>query len=304
MTVRALKSFEIDTRSHGSTGGLPIAPGSVLGRKGEMIVRLADGRNEMEAAQALRYQVFYEEMDARPNPRMVLSRRDADAFDEICDHLLVITAHGKSGETSPIRVDDGEVIGTYRLLRQEIAERNFGFYSADEYDIAPLLKARGRAFSFVELGRSCVLEPYRTKPVIELLWQGIWHYLQAHRLDVMLGCASLEGTDPQEQALPLSYLHYKHRAPAAWRVRALPERYVDMRLLPEDEIDEREAVRRLPPVIKGYIRAGAYVGDGAVIDRQFNSTDVFIVLPVTDINERYISHFSGQRMTLVNTPNA
>ena len=146
-----------------------------------------------------------------------------------------------------------------------------------------------------------MLEPYRTKPVIELLWLGIWSYLQAHQLDVMLGCASLEGTDPQALALPLSYLHYRHRAPLEWRVRALPERYVDMALLPQDQLDEREAMRALPPLIKGYIRAGAYVGDGAVIDHQFNSTDVFIVMPVTDINKRYLSHFAGQQVALVNT---
>lgn len=304
MTVRALKSFEPVGRSNGSTGEIAIAPGSVLGRKGEMIVRLADGPREVEAAQAVRYQVFYEEMDARPDARMRLSRRDVDAFDGICDHLLVIAARGRSGETKPIRVKDGDVVGTYRLLRQEIAERHSGFYSADEYDISSLVETKGRSISFVELGRSCVLEPYRTKHVIELLWQGIWNYLQAHQLDVMLGCASLEGTDPQALALPLSYLHYHHRAPREWRVRARPERYVNMQLLPRDRVDDREAMRTLPPLIKGYIRAGAYIGDGAVIDHQFNTTDVFIILPVTDISERYVSHFTGQKVALVDAPNA
>lgn len=301
MTVRALNSVETIARLNGSAGGVAIHAGEVLGRKGQMIVRLAAGKSEIEAAQALRYQIFYEEMDAQPDPQMRSNRRDADEFDAICDHLLVIATHGGSGETAPIKVEDGEVVGTYRLLRQDVAERNSGFYSADEYDIGPLLQAKGGTFSFVELGRSCVLEPYRTKPVIELLWLGIWSYLQAHQLDVMLGCASLEGTDPQALALPLSYLHYRHRAPLEWRVRALPERYVDMALLPQDQLDEREAMRALPPLIKGYIRAGAYVGDGAVIDHQFNSTDVFIVMPVTDINKRYLSHFAGQQVALVNT---
>lgn len=304
MTVRALKPVGTIARRNGPTVGTAIRPGEVLGRKGEMIVRLAAGRREVEAAQALRYQVFYEEMDARPDPAMRTTRRDADGFDEVCDHLLVILNHGQSGDTSPIKVADGEVIGTYRLLRQDIAERNTGFYSAHEYDIKELLEAKDGSLSFVELGRSCVLEPYRTKPVIELLWQGIWGYLQAYQLDVMIGCASLEGTNPQALALPLSYLHYNHRAPQEWRVRAVPDRYVDMQLLPESAIDEREAMRALPPLIKGYIRAGAYIGDGAVIDYQFNSTDVFIVMPVTDINERYLSHFAGQRVALVNAENA
>jgi putative hemolysin len=300
MTVRALKSVDPIARSARAGDGLALTPGAELGRKGRMIVRLASGERETEAAQALRYRVFYEEMDARPDAKMRASRLDADAFDEICDHLLVVTPPGESGETAPITVEDGEVVGTYRLLRQEIAEQNWGFYTADEYDISQLLAAKGTEMKFLELGRSCVLEPYRTRPVIELLWQGIWNYLQAHSIDVMLGCASLEGTDPQALALPLSYLHHFRRAPEEWRVRALSDRYVDMNLLPKKDVDERDALRAVPPLIKGYVRAGAYVGDGAVIDPQFNTTDVLIVLPVAHINRRYVSHFSGVKVELVN----
>lgn len=300
MTVRALKSVDSIARPVGAAEGLPLSSGAELGRKGNMIVRLASGEREIEAAQALRYKVFYEEMDARPDAEMRASRRDADAFDEICDHLLVVTPPGESGETEPIMVADGEVVGTYRLLRQEVAEQNWGFYSADEYDISPLIRAKGSDMKFLELGRSCVLEPYRTRFVIELLWQGIWNYLQAHSIDVMLGCASLEGTDPKAQALPLSYLHHYHRAPEEWRVSALSDRYVDMDLLPFEEVEERDAVRTLPPLVKGYVRAGAYVGDGAVVDPQFNTTDVLIVLPVAHINPRYVSHFSGEKVELVN----
>ena len=299
MTVRALKSVDPVVRPGSADGGLVFPPGAELGRKGHMAVRLARGAAEIEAAQSLRYQVFYEEMDARPDAVMRASRRDADAFDEICDHLLVVAPPGQSGEADPILVDDGEVVGTYRLLRQEIAEQNSGFYTADEYDIGPLLKGTGSGLQFVELGRSCVLEPFRTKSVIELLWQGIWNYVQGHHLDVMIGCASLEGTDPEALALPLSYLHHFHRAPEQWRVRALSERYVDMCLLPESEIEERDAMRTLPPLVKGYVRAGAYIGDGAVIDPQFNTTDVLIVLPVADMNQRYVSYFSGAKVELV-----
>lgn len=299
MTVRALKSVDTVARSPRTSGDLALPPGSELGRKGHMVVRLADGAHEVEAAQSLRYQVFYEEMGARPSAEMRSNRRDTDDFDAICDHLLVVTPPGSTGDLAPIRVEDGEVVGTYRLLRQEVAERNWGFYTSDEYDISPLLAAKGRELSFLELGRSCVLGPYRTKPAIELLWQGIWNYVHAHGLDVMLGCASLEGTDPQALALPLSYLHYNHRAPEEWRVRAVDDRYVDMRRLPEDVVDEREALRTLAPLVKGYVRAGAYVGDGAVIDHQFNTTDVLIVFPVTRINQRYVSHFSGAKVELV-----
>ena len=293
MVVRALKVTAETSRSDSPAGEAKIRRGTILGRKGRMLVRLAAGAREIEAAQALRYKVFYEELDARPTDEMMATRRDADRFDGICDHLLVVTPPGESGEADPIMIDDGEVVGTYRLLRQEVAQRNGGFYSADEFDIESLLKTRGDGLRFLELGRSCVLESFRTKLVIELLWQGIWNYVQAHNIDVMLGCASLEGTDPQALALQLSYLHHTYRAPEEWRVRALPERFVEMGLLAPEEIDEREAMRALPPLIKGYVRAGCYIGEGAVVDHQFNTTDVLIVLPISAINARYLSHFSN-----------
>ncbi len=187
-------------------------------------------------------------------------------------------------------LDDGELIGTYRLLRQEVAEANGGFYTQGEFDIAPVIAAHPD-LRFLELGRSCVLKPYRTKPVVELLWQGIWNYVRAHDLHVMIGCASLEGTDPQDHATSLSFLSYNATAPAEWQVRALPERFVEMKRMPQEMIEPRQALRQLPPLVKGYLRLGCYIGEGAVIDKQFNTIDVLIILPVSSINERYFSHF-------------
>src|SRR5690606_26129219 len=241
----------------------------------------------------LRSQVFYDELSAHADSITRARRFDCDGFDGICDHLLVIEQEHDPSIARPIRVADGEVVGTYRLLRQEVAELNGGFYTADEFDIAPLVEVRRPDLRFLELGRSCVLKPYRTKPVLELLWQGIWNYVRLHRLDVMLGCGSLHGTDPDALALQLSYLHHNFRAPEEWRVRALPERYVEMCRMPRDAVDEREALRTLPPLIKGYLRLGAHVGDGAVIDYQFNTTDVLIILPVSSISERYFSRFGA-----------
>jgi putative hemolysin len=225
--------------------------------------------------------VFYGEMDAVPSTAARLARRDFDGFDAACDHLLVID-HGVGGK--PV------VVGTYRLLRQEVAERAFGFYTADEYDIAPVMRAHA-GLRFLELGRSCVLKEYRNKRTVELLWQGIWAYVRHHRIDVMLGCASLEGTDPDRLALPLSFLHHHARAPEGWRARAVDRRFVPMDRLPKDAIDPKMALHALPPLIKGYLRLGASFGDGAVIDRQFNTTDVLVVLPVSAIHPRYKAHF-------------
>jgi putative hemolysin len=270
----------------------PVRPGTILGRKGTMSVRVAASRAEIEASQRLRYEVFYRERSALADDAMASTGRDQDAFDDICDHMLVVDSAGGIDQPG-LTLDDGTVVGTYRLLRQEVAEAGRGFYSASEYDIAPLIEAKRGKARFLELGRSCVLKPYRTKPTVELLWQGIWNYVRMHRLDVMFGCGSLEGVDPDALALPLSFLHHQCRAPAEWRVRAVPERYVEMNRMPAEAVDMREAMKMLPPLIKGYLRVGAYFGDGAVIDHQFNTTDVVIVLPVTAINARYFSHFGA-----------
>lgn len=268
-----------------------IGSGVELGRKGALSVRLAVSADDIVASQRLRYKVFYQERSALADDTMSSSGRDQDAFDRICDHLLVVDREG-TGDAD-LMLPDGQVVGTYRLLRQEVAEANGGFYTADEFDIGPLIEAKRGEARFLELGRSCVLKPYRTKPTVELLWQGIWNFVRLHGLDVMFGCASLEGVDPQALALPLSFLHHHCLAPEEWRVRALPERYVAMDILPAEEIDPRAALKQLPPLIKGYMRLGAYFGDGAVVDHQFNTTDVLIVLPVSAINERYFSHFGA-----------
>lgn len=268
----------------------PLEPGRldpVLGRLGSLEVRLATTSKEIRRAQRLRYKVFYEEMSAVPNPAALLSRRDTDEYDALCDHILVLDHAVKA---KPFRPAKPKVVGTYRLLPQDQADRNFGFYSAGEYDIAPLLDANPN-LRFLELGRSCVLKPYRNKRTIELLWHGVWTYVLHHRIDAMIGCASLEGTNPDTLALPLSYLHHYARAPQEWSASALPERAVPMDRLSREAIDPKAGLHALPPLIKAYLRVGAKFGDGAVVDRQFGTMDVFVVLPVSAISPRYIDHF-------------
>jgi L-ornithine Nalpha-acyltransferase len=273
----------------GAAGRNEILPGFVLGTKADLTVRLADGSADIDAAQHLRYRVFYEELEAKPDAEALASRRDADRFDALCDHLLVVRKGAAVGPDE-IRVADGEVVGTYRLLRQSVAERNGGFYTQNEFDIAPLI-ARHNGLKFLELGRSCVLKPYRTKPVVELLWQGIWNYVRLYDFDVMLGCASLEGTDPAHHSMGLSFMAQNSAAPPEWRVSALSHRKIEMNLLPPAKVDAKRALRMLPPLIKGYLRIGCYVGDGAVIDRQFNTIDVLIILPISAIHPRYFTYF-------------
>ncbi len=258
-----------------------------LGRVGSLEVRLAHSAKEIRHAQRLRYKVFYEEMSAIPSASSMLARRDMDAFDAICDHLLVID---HAARLNRFKKAKPRVVGTYRLLRQDIAEQNFGFYTASEYGVDELLQ-RNPGARFLELGRSCVLKPYRNKRTVELLWHGIWQYICHHGIDIMIGCASLDGTNAERLSLPLSFLHHYAAAPADNRAAALPARYVSMNRMPKHEIDTRAALHALPPLIKGYLRLGATFGDGAVIDRQFGTTDVMVILRTADISARYVSHY-------------
>ncbi len=267
-----------------------LAP-KVYGRIGELEVRLARTKADVKLAQRLRYDVFYREMSAKPSFSAQMRRRDEDRYDAVCDHLLVVDISTPAEPPRWRSSSKPRIVGTYRVLRQELAERSLGFYTQGEYDIAPLIAARSPGYRFMELGRSCVLKPYRTKRTVELLWHGLWTYVREHKVDVMIGCASFEGIDPDEHAMALSFLHHHALAPPEWRVRALDKLHVPMNRLPKDKVDMRAALKAIPPLIKGYIRLGAMVGDGAVIDRQFGTTDVFIVLPVEKIDPRYFGHF-------------
>lgn len=258
---------------------------AVLGRIGTLQVRLARNEAEIAAAQEVRYRVFYDELGARRSS-LSSERRDADRFDAACDHLLVL-------DTALAGPEHRRIVGTYRLLRQEKALAAGGFYSDGEFEFGELI-ARHPGQRFLELGRSCVLPEYRSKRTIELLWQGIWAYISHHRIGVMAGCASFHGTVPAAHAEALSYLAHHCRTSAEFDVRAVAERYRSMDLMPPEAINVRSAAMALPPLIKGYLRVGAKVGDGCVVDHEFDTVDVFVVMPVREIGQRYISYYGGE----------
>jgi len=232
-------------------------------------VRLARDEAEIIDSQALRYRVFYEEMGATPSRRIQGRRLDRDAWDPACKHLLALA--------------DGEVVGTYRLIDRTAAERVGGFYSASEFDIAPLLRQPG---NILELGRSCVDPRWRNRGTLQLLWQGLAAHIVDNDIGLLFGCASLPGTDIAALAPQLAYLRANHLAPEALRATALPHRAAD---IPTDAAagDPRRILQALPPLLKGYLRAGASIGGGAVIDHEFNTVDVLVALPTEAITARY-----------------
>lgn len=250
--------------------------GPVLARAGWLEARLATTPAEIEAAQRLRYDVFYREMGAQPTPEMAASGRDFDRYDSFVDHLLVRDLDA-----------EGRVVGCYRLLRKAVADANGGFYSAAEYDLSAMLDGWGQDARLLELGRSCVDRDYRSSAVMQFMWRGLLAYLDRHQISLMFGCASLHGVEPDLLKLELAYLHHFHAVPPELPpVRALAARYVDMDLMPKEAIDPAEAQRELPPLVKGYIRFGSYIGEGAVIDHQFHTTDVFIYFPTDRLDKR------------------
>ena len=250
----------------------------LLARAGDLDVRLASGSREIEAAQALRYRVFFEEGGAAADEASRRARRDICRFDEVCDHVLALDRRS------------GDVVGAYRLLRREVAERRFGFYSAAEFEVGALI-ARHPGLNFMELGRSCVAEGYRSKRALETLWRGVWAYALAHRVDVMFGCASFPGADPARHAPALAALASQCPAEPEWRVSpSAGARAVEASCVAPHDL--KSALRALPPLVKGYLRLGARFGAQVVVDEAFAATDVFVVLRVADIEARYLQHFA------------
>lgn len=249
-----------------------------LPRSSALQLKLASEPLEIEAAQALRYSVFYEELGAIADEATRTTRRDVDAYDRIADHLIVLD-HDRGSPAAPF------VAGCYRLLRRGVADRHGGLYTANEFDLSVFER---RSDEVMELGRSCVHADYRNGHVMQLLWGGIADYIFDHGVGIMLGCASLPGRDPERLAPALAYLHKYYLAPPELRPRANASRYVPLARGAVDPQVVRSGKAMLPPLLKAYLRMGGLIGDGAVVDEQFNTTDVCLVLPTERVNHRYL----------------
>lgn len=243
-------------------------------------VKIAETEAELRAAQELRYDVFVRELGG--GGAMVDHDRglERDRFDPFFDHMIA--------------VDDtiGQVVGVYRLLRDDMADRAGQFYSEDEYDLS-VLRASGKRL--LELGRSCLHPAYRGGTAMFHLWQGLARYADQHRIGIMFGVASFHGTDPAALAQPLAMLHHNHLAPSELRVRAQADHFQRMDLVAPEALDRRRAMVEMPALIKAYLRLGGFVGEGAYVDRAFNTTDVCLVLDTARMNDRQRRIYAGNR---------
>lgn len=242
----------------------------------QFTVKLATTAAELRAAQRLRYEVFVSELGGGGAMVDHDARLERDRFDPFFDHLIAI--------------DDatGQTIGVYRVLRDDQARAAGQFYSEDEYDLS-VLRQSGRRL--LELGRSCLHHDYRGGMAMYHLWQALAGYVAEHEIEVLFGVASFHGTDPAALAAPLSLLHHRHLAPEDLRVKA--REYQPMDLIPEADLDRRQAMLRTPALIKAYLRLGGFVGEGAFIDHAFNTTDVCLILDTARMNDRQRRIYAG-----------
>lgn len=246
-------------------------------------LRLAKSDADLIAAQRLRYDVFVRELGGDGPLVDHENGLERDAFDPFYDHLILFD-HARAGAPA---------IGVYRLLRGEKLNTPDGpdhFYSEAEYDLS-ILKASGR--KLLELGRSCLHPDYRGGAAMMHLWGGLAQYVDAHGIEILFGVASFHGTDVDALKAPLSLLHHRHLAPEAIRVRAQPDVFQPMDLMLEDQIDRPAAMRAVPALIKGYLRLGGFVGEGAFVDHVFNTTDVCLIIDMALVNDRSRAIYAG-----------
>lgn len=253
---------------------------------GQYEVRLAENDAEIRAAQHLRYRVFVEEMGADVSPEDHANKIEQDRFDPYFDHLLLIDKSVEAG-------DFGEnIVGVYRLMQGEAARAGVGFYCSSEYDLGKLANTDRKT---VELGRSCIAKEHRGGVGMHLLWDGLGTYVTSNDIEVLFGVASFHGADIAPLRHALSYLHHQYLAPEDLRVRALTEHYVSLNQMPSEMIDRKAALKSIPPLIKGYLRLGGCVGDGAFVDYEFNTVDVCLLMDTKRMVSKYREFYSRNR---------
>ena len=247
-------------------------------------IRIARDEADLLAVQRLRYQVFVEELGGDGPLVDHEARLERDEFDEVVDQLLLIDTR-----RDPAQLD--HVVGAYRLLPGDRAASLGRFYCDSEYDLTKL-KASGR--KLLELGRSCVLPEYRGGAGLLLLWNALSEYVLDQEIEILFGVASFHGLDAQALAQPLSWLHHHHLAPEDLRPTALPGGYQRMDLIAEADLDRRAAMVAMPALIKAYLRLGGTVGEGAFLDRPFNTTDVLLLMDTAAMSQKHRDYYTSR----------
>ena len=240
-------------------------------------IKIASSNFEIKKAQSLRYKIFFKEKKIKKKSLKSLLQRDYDFYDKISDHLIIIDDN--------LGVKDN-VVGTYRLLRGNCAKLYRGFYTEQEFDISNL-KKNFSSKNILELGRSCVHPQYRSGIILKLLWQGISKYIKIYKIKILMGCASFHGTNPSEFQDEFSLLYGNYRLPETYDIKSLQHNEISF----SKNINQSTILNRLPPLIKGYLRAGGMVSESFYIDREFETIDYCVIMLTDKIVSRYQNKF-------------
>lgn len=251
-------------------------------RTGNLEVRLASNLVELDAAMRLRFEVFNLELEEGLHSSYERGY-DTDAYDAYCDHLIV----------KDLELD--EVVGTYRLLRQSMANRNIGFYSENEFELAGLKQAvEDAGGELLELGRSCIAQTHRSFSTINLLWNAISRYAIERGISHLFGCGSLHLTDAAQVQQVYAYLKEKHFATEEYRV--FPQPGCRMPVYGDGAVsaDPRATMKLISPILKGYLRTGAVVCGAPAYDREFGTADVLVLMEMKNLADRYRQHYAAE----------
>ena len=240
-------------------------------------IKISQSNLEIKKAQSLRYRIFFKEKKIKRKNFKYLLQRDYDFYDKISDHLIIIDNN---------REVKDNVIGTYRLLRGNSAKLYKGFYTEQEFDLSNL-KKNFSSKDILELGRSCVHHEYRSGIILKLLWQGISRYIKIYKIKILLGCASFNGTNPSKFKDEFSLLYESYRLPKNYNVKSLQDNEISFR----KNIKHSTVLNKLPPLIKGYLRAGGLVSENFYIDREFETIDYCVIMLTDKIISRYKNKF-------------
>lgn len=253
-------------------------------------VRLTRNKEERKQVRQLRYDVFVEEEGASATEEQRALREEYDEFDKHAEYMAVF--------------HNGRVVGTYRIIDRNAADKMGSFYTESEFNITKIRKIPG---NIVEMSRACVNASYRDNAlVMHMLWAGLGEYVVRRKVTALFGVASFVGTKPADSAQAISYLYYNHLSPLSVRATVIPENFADgvnpklarMNILPPAFVDADDAKKQMTPLIKGYLRLGATFGKGIFVDRPFNTYDVFVLMQTKNIDAAYQKHFLGKENAL------
>lgn len=253
-------------------------------------VRLTRNKEERKQVRQLRYKVFVEEEGAGASEEQRALGEEYDAYDRFAEYMAVF--------------HNGRVVGTYRIIDRNAAEKMGGFYTETEFNISKIKKYRG---NIAEMSRACVEKSYRDNAlVMRMLWAGLGELIVRRKIGVLFGVASFVGTKPARSAQAISYLYYNHLTPSRLRATVVAENFAEginpklarMNILPREFVDAADAKAEMTPLIKGYLRLGATFGRGVFVDAPFNSYDVFVMIETRKMDATYQKHFLGRENAL------